>query len=421
MVVRKSEVFNHRSTDVKSAGAWRETDSSGAKSSFHRHKVGGDGTSFRYCFDCGSTASSSLGRFLFRDRRAWLGALLFAVLCAVFLSCGGRQGETQGEKEQAAPRKAPVGKVIVYTALDQIYSEVILKRFQEKTGITVEAVYDSEAAKTTGLVNRLIAEKERPRCDVFWNNEIIRTIRLKEMQLLEKYQPASAQEIPASFKDPEGYWTGFAARARVLAYNTRNCDPARLPKSITELTDQHWKSRIGMAYPLFGSTSTHAAVLWSHWGQERARAFFQGLKANGVVIFDGNMTAARAVADGEIDFCLTDTDDAHMLRGEGKSIDWVLLDHDGQGALLIPNSVALIRNAPHSKEGRMLIEYLLSPEVEAALASSQSAQIPLHPGVQAPPKVKEMARGPFLGVDFQKAAGQIEPSAEVLKTLFAQP
>jgi iron(III) transport system substrate-binding protein len=375
----------------------------------------------RVLFGCSFAASSSSGDSLSRRRRAWPGAALFAVLCAVFLSCGGRQGETREEKEQAGSRKAPDGKVIVYTALDQLYSEVILKRFEEKTGITVEAVYDSEAAKTTGLVNRLIAEKERPRCDVFWNNEIIRTIRLKEMGLLEKYQPSSAQEIPASFKDLEGYWTGFAARARVLAYNTRNCDPARLPKSITELAAPRWKGRIGMAYPLFGSTSTHAAVLWSEWGEQRARIFFQALKANGVVIFDGNMTAARAVADGEIDLCLTDTDDAHMLRGEGKPIDWVLLDHDGKGALLIPNSVALVRNAPHSKEGRMLIEYLLSPEVEAALASSQSAQIPLRPGVEAPPKVKEMARGPFLGVDFQKAAGQIEPSAGTLKTLFAQP
>lgn len=343
----------------------------------------------------------------------------FLLLAALLASCGGREDETQGQRQ--GDRGAASRRVIVYTALDQLYSEVILKRFEEKTSITVEAVYDSEAAKTTGLVNRLIAEKERPRCDVFWNNEVIRTIRLKEMGLLDKYAPESARDIPASFKDSEGYWTGFAARARVLAYNTRNCDPARLPKSITELTDERWKGRFGMAYPLFGSTSTHAAVLWSEWGEGRARAFFQDLKANGVVIFDGNMTAARAVADGEIALCLTDTDDAHMLRGEGKPIDWILLDHDGKGALLIPNSVALVRNAPHSKEGRMLIEYLLSPEVEAALASSQSAQIPLHPGVEAPAKVKEMAHGPFLGVDFQKAAGQIEASAGTLKTLFAQP
>ena len=241
---------------------------------------------------------------------------------------------------------------------------------------------------------------------------------LKDAGVLEKSVPANAGGIPAAFKDANGFWTGFAARARVLAWNTKKINRAELPKTISDLTDARWKGRVGMAKPLFGSTATHAGALWALWGESRAQDFFKNLKANGVVIFDGNMTAARAVADGEIALCLTDSDDVNLLRSEGRPIDCVLLDHNGGGALLIPNAVSMVKGCPHPREAGRLIEYLLSPEVEAALAASASAQIPLRPGVEAPAAVKAMAQGPFLTVDFAAAAKSINASADFLKKLF---
>ena len=110
-------------------------------------------------------------------------------------------------------------QVVVYTALDQMFSEPILQDFENATGIDVKEVYDTEASKTVGLVNRIIAEKDNPQCDVFWNNEIIRTIVLKKKGLLQKYISPESDTIPSGYKDPEGYWTGFAARARVIIYN----------------------------------------------------------------------------------------------------------------------------------------------------------------------------------------------------------
>ncbi|MCX7048391.1 MAG: extracellular solute-binding protein [Candidatus Sumerlaeota bacterium] len=334
--------------------------------------------------------------------------IIYIAICAFFTACG----------KGSAPKDGAAPEVVVYTALDQLYSEPILKRFEQTTGIRVKAVYDAEAVKTVGLVNRLIAERERPRCDVFWNNEVMRSIVLKDAGILDKFVPANAGAIPPAFKDADGFWTGFAARARVLAWNTKQLTRAELPKTISDLADARWKGRIAMAKPLFGSTATHAGALWALWGESRAQKFFDNLKTNGVVIFDGNMTAARAVADGEASLCLTDSDDVNLLKSEGRPIDCVLLDHDGGGALLIPNAVSLVRGCPHPREASRLIEYLLSPEVEAALAASASAQIPLRPGVEAPPAVKTMAQGPFLAVDFSAAAKNINASADFLKKLF---
>ena len=134
-------------------------------------------------------------------------------------------------------------EVVIYTSLDQIFSEPILQAFEKDTGIKVKIVYDVEATKTTGLVNRLIAEKDNPQADVFWNSEIARTILLKNKGILSPYYSKQAADIPAQFKDIDGYWTGFAARARILIYNTTLLNPRKAPKSVFEFIKPEWKGK----------------------------------------------------------------------------------------------------------------------------------------------------------------------------------
>ena len=86
---------------------------------------------------------------------------------------------------------------------------------------TVNAVYDTEETKSTGLANRLLAEKARPQADVFWSNEPVRTLVLKSRDVLAPYRSPNAKGIPAALVDPDGYWTGFSARMRVIVYNTK--------------------------------------------------------------------------------------------------------------------------------------------------------------------------------------------------------
>ncbi len=318
----------------------------------------------------------------------------------------------------ARPAGAQEKQVVVYAALDQIYSEPILKRFEEKTGISVKVVYDSEAAKTVGLAARLRAERDRPRCDVFWNNEIVRTIELQHEDVLAPYVSPMAADIPTPYKDKNGYWTGFAARVRVIVYQDRLTSP---PRTMQDLLDPRWRGQIGMAYPLFGTTSTQGAVLFNRWGEVAARKYFEKLRDNMVKILAGNMTACRAVADGELPVALTDSDDAHLLQSEGKKILFVPLDHDGKGGLLIPNTLGLIKNGPNPAAGKQLVDYLLSPEVEAQLAACPSAQIPLRPQVPMPPRVAELAKGPFIDPQFEQAVNALKTSAPFFKSTFGQP
>lgn len=309
-------------------------------------------------------------------------------------------------------------EVVIYTSLDQVFSEPIFKEFESKTGIKVKAVYDVEASKTTGLVNRLLAEKNRPKADVFWNSEIGRTIVLKQKGILAPYVSPSARDIPAAFKDKDGYWTGFAARARVLIYNTNLVQSDQLPESILELIETQWKGKVALGYPLFGTTATHVAALYAAMGKEKTEAYLTALKANDVIIVEGNAVARDMVVEGNVPLAFTDTDDANVAVQAGKPVNIIYPDHHEPGTLLIPNSVALIKNGPHPGEAKILIDYLLSREVESKLAFSGSAQIPVRKGVDTPPHVPTLGSIQALGVDFYEIAKYMDQAARFCQKLF---
>jgi len=309
-------------------------------------------------------------------------------------------------------------EVVIYTSVDQVFSEPILKDFEKEKGIKVKVVYDVEASKTTGLVNRLIAEKDRPKCDVFWNGEILRTILLKQKEILDPYQSPSAEDIPLQFRDKDQYWTGFAARARVLIYNTRMLKEKDLPKSIFELTNPKWKGRMAIAYPLFGTTATHVAAMYVNLGKDKTEAYLRALKANGIVVVDGNSVTRDLVVEGKLPIAFTDTDDVNVAIQSKKPVHMVYPDREGIGTLLIPNTVALIKNCPHPNEGKILIDYLLSREAERKLAFSESANMPVRDKVEKPPHVPEFSSIQSMEVDYYKVVQSMDEVAMFCQKLF---
>lgn len=316
--------------------------------------------------------------------------------------------------------KTDVKEVVVYTSVDQVFSEPILKDFEREKGIKVKAVYDVEASKTTGIVNRLLAEKERPKCDVFWNGEIVRTIFLKRKGILTPYRSPSAEDIPSQFRDKDDYWTGFAVRARVLIYNTEMLKEKDLPKSIFELTDSRWKGKVALAYPLFGTTATHIAAMYSTLGKERTEKYLKALKANDVVIVDGNSVARDLVVEGKLPIAFTDTDDTNVAIQSGKSVKMIFPDSKGIGTLLIPNTAALIKNCPHPREGKIFIDYLLSRDVEKKLAFSESANMPVRDNIGKPQHVPDFSSITSMEVDYYEVTDNLEEAAEFCQGLFVR-
>jgi iron(III) transport system substrate-binding protein len=299
-------------------------------------------------------------------------------------------------------------QVVVYSSVDEVFARPIAERFQEETSVQVQLVPDTEETKSTGLLNRLIAEKGRPQADVFWSGDPVRAAILKSRDVSTPYKSPAAAGLPALYSDPEGHWIGFSARARVLIYNKNLVPAGQEPASVLDLLDPRFKTKACIANPLFGTTAMHAAALFQVLGEENARQFFSRFIENGGRIVSSNGEVRRRVAAGDFAIGITDTDDFNVAFQEGKPVGVVYPDEQGMGTLVIPNVAVLIKNGPNPAGGKRFIDYLLGPKTERALAESEAAQIPLRPGVSVPEYVRTLDRINPMQVDYGKLANILE-------------
>jgi len=318
-------------------------------------------------------------------------AMVFVVLALA--GCGADEGADE---------------VVVYTSVDESVARPVAERFERETGIRGRLVPDTEETKSTGLVNRLIAEKARPRADVFWSGDPMRAALLKRKGVSAAYRSAESAELPVAYSDPESHWTGFSARARVIIFNRELVPEATKPRSVFDLLKPELKGRVCIANPLFGTTSMHAAALFLVLGEERAREWFEGFARNGGRILSSNGEVRRRVANGEFAVGLTDTDDAHVAKMEGKPVAVVYPDADGMGTVIVPNCAVLIAGGPNPDAGRRFIDHLLRARTEEALARSAAAQMPLRPDVPAPAGMTRIASLHPMEVDYAELATLLE-------------
>ena len=310
-------------------------------------------------------------------------------------------------------------EVVIYCALDKEFSQPILQDIELETGWKILTKFDQESNKTVGLVSDIMQNQNRPRTDVFWNNEILHTLRLQKLGLLEVYQSPHASDFPAQFISPDKTWQGFAARARVLIVNTELIpSPEDYPKSIFDLADAKWKGKCAMARPLFGTTATHAAVLFDQLGEAPAKQLLTNIASN-ASIQGGNKQVAIKVGRGEFAFGITDTDDAIIEIDQAKPVVIVFPDQaaDQMGALLIPNTLCIIKHGPHPARAKQLVDRLLKPDIEARLATGRSAQIPLNKNAKVRSRV-EIPDLKILPADFPAAAAHWEATAKWLSEIF---
>lgn len=305
-------------------------------------------------------------------------------------------------------------EVVLYSSADTDFVKLIVEAFEKDTGIKVKWVGDTEATKNTGLVQRLRAEKDRPRADVWWSSEPFGTINLAKEGIFEPYTSAAGEKTidggwPTEMRAKDSTWYGFAQRARCVVYNTDRVKSEDVPQTLAALADAKFKNRVGIARPRFGTTGGHMAAIAQVHGMEGLRTWLKSMKANGVRLYDGNASVMRAVANGEIHVGLTDTDDVWAGQRQAYPIEISYERNDiaanptasvkpppetlklGWGPLVLPNTVALVKGGPNAENGKKLVDYLLSEKVERLLAESDSHNIPVHPKLAAEPAFAKYA------------------------------
>ena len=325
----------------------------------------------------GATSSESSGQGDPPPRFGWFG-LLTAALLAVLLWPAFNALERNRSQV-----------LVVYAAQDQDFAEPVFQQFTLETGIKVLPLYDSEAVKTVGLAKRLLAERPHPQCDVFWGNEELRTRQL------------AAQKV---FRETNG-WIHFGFRTRRVVINTNKVALASLPHpfKLSELTNAAWRGRVALAYPLFGSTSTHFLALRQKWGETNWGQWCRALQANRPFLVEGNSMVIRMVGRGEAWIGLTDWDD--LVAGQKERLPIVGVPTTTE-TLLLRNTLGVIRNGPHPKPAEEFFNYLQRPETVHQLVA-HSALEGLTPQAL-----------PHFEVDWDRVLDQLEPASAALQQVF---
>ncbi|MDZ4689556.1 MAG: substrate-binding domain-containing protein [Planctomycetaceae bacterium] len=275
-----------------------------------------------------------------------------------------------GANPLADPASRPL---VVYCAHDAVYSEEVLREFERQTGLPLDIRFDTEATKSLGLVQLIERERQQPRCDVFWNNELLGTLDLQKQGLLLPYQGDGWQRMPEQFRDADGHWVGFGARMRVWIVNTTamSADESSVGWALALEA-----SRVAMAQPMFGTTLTHYAVMCDQLGLPTLQELHRELRRRGLREVPGNGLVKDLVVAGTCDCGWTDTDDTFLALDAGAPIAMLPIEVDGK-TIVIPNTVAIIRGTQRETDARRLVDFLASRETELRLARSSARQIPL--------------------------------------------
>lgn len=304
---------------------------------------------------------------------------------------------------------------MVYVGEDRIFAQPILHDFAKATGIAVQAVYESRDSRSARLVDRLIAERGHPQADVYWARDPVSAELLKERGISQSYTSPGAEGIPDRFRDPDGHWTGFAARAWGILANLRLQEQ---PEGLASFTDPRHRGKAVVVNPLFGSTTVQLAALFNLWGDQRATAFLQAMKNNGVGVLPSDAECAALVASGKAAFALVASDSAVGCVRRNRQLGFVFPDQlqDDSGVLLVPDAAVVIQGARHIESARALVDDLLSTETERRMAFDDCARIPLHSGIETPPEIRRIEALHVMKVDFAAVARKMP---QILPLLYA--
>jgi len=279
-------------------------------------------------------------------------------------ACGGDSGAT----------------LTVYSGRSESLVRPLLERFSDETGIDVKVRY----AGTAELASTILEEGDNSPADVFFAQDAGALGALAGEGRLVELPDSILDLVDARFRSDDGRWVGVSGRARVVVYNTENVDPATLPDSILDFTDAKWKGRIGWA-PTNGSFQAFVTALRLTQGEDGARAWLEGIRANNPVSFDGNLPALEAVASGEIDVAFINHYYLYQLRSEtGGNVDAAnhFLKSGDPGALVNVAGAAILDTSDSSEEAQRFVEWLLSGESQQYFAA-ETHEYPIIEGVPA--------------------------------------
>ncbi len=274
-----------------------------------------------------------------------------------------------------ADAKGP-GKLVVYSGRSESLVGPIIDQFRQATGVDVQVKYGG----TSAMAATLLEEGENSPADVFWAQD---PGALGALSSMFKPLPSDVTlAVPEWARAKDGSWVGVTGRARVLVYNT---DIAQddLPTTLEELIDPKWKGRIGWP-PTNASFRIMVTAMRHLWGEEKTRAWLEGMLANDVQIYPKNTPIVDAAGKGEVDVGLVNHYYLHRFvaeHGDGFGARNLFLNDGGPGSLIMVAGAGILETSSNPDQAERFVRFLLSKVAQQYFAASVY-EYPLVEGVK---------------------------------------
>ena len=316
-------------------------------------------------------------------------AALSVALPLALVSCGG--GGQAPPPEATSPTTSADGtgqeltdeqdrSLTVYSGRSESLVHPLLEAFGERTGVSIKVKYAASAATAATILE----EGDNTPADAVFLQDPGSLGSLAAAGMLGELPQATLDKVDARLRDPNGLWVGTSGRARTIIYNTETINPdTDLPASILGFTDEEWKGRVGWA-PRNGSFQSFVTALRLQLGEDGAREWLEGMKANEAQEYPNNVSIVQAAANGEVDvgfvnhYYLEQFLEEHGPEFTARNH---FIGNGDPGALLLVAGVGILKASENRETAEEFIEFLLSEQAQEYF-TSEVKEYPVVAGVE---------------------------------------
>jgi iron(III) transport system substrate-binding protein len=335
----------------------------------------------------------------------------FLIIFLLLVACSSNDSEPTGADEgtENNEQTAIEGDLSFYTSQPDEDAQKLVDAFKGKYPDVNVEIFRSG---TEEVISKIQAENQagEVQADVLLVADAVTFESLKSEDLLLSYKSEETSEIPETFVDKDGMYTGTKVMATILAVNTEKVTD--LPDSWSVLTSEEAKGQSIMPSPLYSGAAAYNLGVFTrndefNWG------FYEQLKENEVMITEGNGAVQQAVAAGEKSYGMVVDFIIARAKAEGSPIDLI---YPKEGVPVITEPIAIMKNTSNEAAAKAFVDFVLSEEGQKLAA--EIGYTPIRKGIEAPEGLKTIEEMDVLEAELSELYQARETDKEEFSSLF---
>lgn len=303
------------------------------------------------------------------------------------------------------------GSLEIYSGRSEDQIQPILSAIDDRyEGLSLEVRYESNEA----LVTRIDEEGQNTPADIIYTQDSGTLGALADMGRTVPLGDDILDTVPASWRDPDGTWTGVSGRTRCIAYNTNEWSADELPDDIFDYADDaRFEDEMGWRVDS-GSFLAFVRAMMIEYGEDRTQEFIEDMQAAGINNYEGGSTTPNAVASGEVTIGFVNQYYVGRLLDDrpDEPIDVTFTDGD-IGSLFNVSGTGVVDASENKQLAEHFIRHLLATEGQEQFVdlNKEYAVIPSVEYVGDLPTLEEINPPEF---DLNQLS-DIEPAVDLLR------